>query len=325
MRTGHKLIPAGAALLTTIGLNGMLWSSVTQADTGATQASVVTPKVTMSQAEKIAKSTFSIPSSYTLQNESYNGNTNGDQPSTYNLNFNQSDKSKPSGNINVTVDANNGQIVGYNGSQPQGNFVFPEPTSADQAKQDALTWVKKLYPNEVSQVQALPLQPQGGSLNGAVSYTYNFERMAGGIPAPFDGFSITIGEDGSLNSVQNHWTTLSFPSQTPAISSAQANMTYQSSLDLHLSYSQIWNNKSEPKTELTYIQNQSNNPGYWQSQFNNTQIDQPVIAAGSGTIIDSMGAPMKTIRYQSPKPLVPGGPVRALTPKALTMGETHAP
>jgi hypothetical protein len=303
MRIGCRGIPAGAAILTTMSLFS-LSAPTALADDGST---LNAPKLTMQQAEQIAESTLQIPANFTLQSESYSTN-NGDPGSqTYFFSFSESDTKQPNDWISVSVDANTGRIVNFNRPPSDTHFVFPVPTSLSEAKAIAEEWAQKLYPDEYKQVTELPLAAQVGSLTGPTSYTFNFERVVNGIPAPFDGFWITIDQRGHLTSVFEHWTDVAFPSPDKVIPKDKASALYSDKLDLHLVYRPVWKSDTKPSTELLYTQG-SIPFSYWGTSFGNTSISNPVLDAQTGDAIDPSGAVVPSTPYQVPKVLDPNGP-----------------
>ncbi len=267
------------------------------------------PILTLQAAKQQAMTMLNIPNSYVLQNQSYQSQGYNTQTPVYNFTFQSAQSTQASNWINVTMDANTGLILQYNRPASDNHFIFPAQTSADKAQQIALQWAQKLYPEQYPQVSLQPLTPQSGSLQGGISYTYNFVRQVNGLSAPFDGFSLTIDQNGQLTSANCHWTAQTFPSAKMAISSQQANQVYQNSLHLQLAYVQVWHPNAVPTTVLAYTQQPEAGPGWWGQQFGNQQMGQPVIDALTGKVITLQGTPVENAFTPTPQPVVPGGPV----------------
>ena len=319
LRKRFRTLPAGALVLTTIGISGLVTAPTALANVGTP------PKLSAGQAEQIAIKTFSIPSTYALQSESYNNNMSVTQPAAYSLNYQSTDPSKSGQSINVTIDANTGTVLNYNRPSGDNQFVFPAPVSAGQAEQIANRWAQKLYPLQVPSVKALPLTPTAGSLVGPTQYTYSYERVVRGIPAPFNGFSITIDQNGNLVAVSDNWTNLVFPSPTNVLSQSQANSIYQKALDLHLEYQSVYHTNGKPTTELVYQGAPQFYLNWWGQQFNGTSvIEFPVINAATGQVVDATGSTYRPAKYSPPKPLVPGGPTSLQDPKPVHWTEQQA-
>lgn len=319
----RKTLPAGAAILMTLGTSSVMLSPTASAGTSSK------PKLTAKQAEQIAMRTFSIPGKYTLQNESYNSNQNTSRSASYDLNYRSTSKNASNPgmgpSIQVTISANTGTVVSYYRSSQNNQFVFPVPVGVDKAKAMANQWAKKLFPKQYDQVKPQPLRPSYGSLTGPVNYTFNYERAVNGIPAPFDGFTIGINQDGNLTSVQDHWTKLPFPFVKSAVSAPKADAVYKQALNLRLEYQSIWRNNQKPKTTLVYHQPPHAYSNYWGQQYTSqNMIEFPVIDAVSGKILDSAGIVYQPKSSASPKPLVSGGPTWGKNPNKVNWIQKEA-
>lgn len=312
-------LPAGTALLTVLGLSTTFGATTAWAD------SSTTPKVTLAQAKQIAQATFLVPSGYTLQNESFNSNNGGTQSPSYQFSFTNASPTGGGQPIYVTVNANDGTITSYNRQSPDNQFLFPVPISAAQAQQIANRWAEKLYPKQVSQVRSLSLTPTSGPLTGPTQYTYRYERMVNGIPAPFDGFSITVGQKGTLLSLQDHWTSLPFPSLKNVLGDSKAKSIYQAALALHLAYQPVYPSNGKPTVNLTYQLASQTYVNWWSTMFSNqNSISYPVIDASTGNVVDASGAIVTASPYTRPKPLVKGGPTLLTDPVKVNWTETQA-
>lgn len=320
----NKGLPAGIAVLATLGVGGLLPFSTTAF--AQTTPSAATPKISLTQAEQIATSTFTIPKDYNLQSESYSSNTNNStQPAQYNLNYQNSNPASSNESLNVSINANTGTIMNFNRQSQENQFIFPVPVSADKAKQVADQWATKLFPGQVGQVKALPLAPSFGALQGPTQYNYSYERVVNGIAAPFDGFTLTIDQTGKLIAAQDHWTEMTFPTAKGVIAKSQANQIYSNSLGLHLAYQSIYSANSQPATDLVYESAPQSYPGYWGQLFTvQDSIQFPVIDASTGKVIDSTGTVTTPSAYTAPKPLVPGGPTSPIYPKPVNWNQDQA-
>lgn len=263
-----------------------------------------TNDLTMTQAENIARQTFSIASSYTVQNQSYEASSQIGTNPTYTFTFQNPDPAKAADTISVGVDAVTGLIVSYDHYDNSTHFQFPVPTSQAQAETLANSWAKKLYPKQVGQVKMSMRPYQSNSLGSPVQYEFDFERQVNGIAAPFDGFSIVIDQNGNLQAVEDHWSNLTFPTSKPAISQTTADTTFKQALGLHLEYDQIWRQNKNPSLVLEYTPAQTTFPNGWNTTFSAAQAAPlEVIDANSGKLLDSTGATHAATNYQAPAPL----------------------
>ena len=256
----HRSMPAVTALL--VGLTTSLLV-LPQSVFAATKPA--DPALTMQEAMQKVEATFAIPLTYQLNSESYDTTWNQTNQSVYSFNFVQQGNVNGSQNsINVTVDANSGVTLNYD--RYSGNsqkFVFPVPVSAKQAQALAIEWAKKLYPAQYPSVHLEPRMAQQGSLLQSTSYSFNFERMVHGIPAPFNGLTITIDGNGHLTSASETWSSMSFPSGSATISDVQANEIYRKTLGLHLEYTQQWHQDGTTSLNLMYESNNQNQPDWF--------------------------------------------------------------
>ena len=299
-----KRLPVYVSLL--LAMTTLLIPSV-----GAAYASgLPTPSITSQQAEREATTLFSIPSYYKLSQEYYDINAAQGQIS-YNLVYTYTMPDGRNHYVNVTVSASDGQIMNFSRDSSANGFVYPLPVSAAKAKTIAMTWANRLFKNQVSHVRLLPLMPNSGSLLNPVTYQFNFERVVGGIPAPFDGFSLTIDQNGQLIGASDHWMNrVVFPTPSKAVSLVKANQMYQSWIHLYMAYtSQYSNGKSS--IALTYQIPSTPNAGWWSTPYGTQYaIGQPTIDALTGRVITSTGALAKTAPFVVPTVISPNGPTQ---------------
>ncbi len=294
----------------------------------ATHAKHTTISTTLSiaRAKQIATNLFHIPSYYAMTQENYNSASQGNPPS-YNLMFTFTTPTQQQNSINVTLNAQTGEVLNYNRYNGPESFVFPVPESLSAATQAAQAWVKKLSPTHAAQLTLEPLAPQTGtSLTQGVQYTFDFVRMANGVPAPFDGCTVVIDQNGNLVNYSSSWLNLPFPSGKPALSLTQANARYAAGLPLTLSYQQNWQGQSTPSTVLAYSLNPGSYPEFWNAGYltQSSGIGIPVIDAQTGQVIDATGK-VHPIPTQAPlKPLDPHGGRAAFLWKKVNWTEQQA-
>jgi len=300
----RHLLPAGAALL--IALSSL--SALPAQAQSARSDSMASMTYSMAQAKQIAVKQFAIASSYTLTQESFNSNMQQGEPS-YSFSFSYTTPDNQTRYISVTIGANSGTVQNYYRNSTATGFVYPLPVSANKAQALAIQWAKRLYPKQYPQVQLQALIPQQGPLTQPVSYTFNFTRLVQGVPAPFDGFSMTIDQNGQLTSVNDNWTQAVFPSTSNVLSLSRANAVYAQSLHLYLGYSTIWSGDAKQNLYLTYQSPSPAYPTWWNDQFGNSYpITTPVIDAKTGQVISTTGAVVTPPVFVAPTPVVKGGP-----------------
>ncbi|MCL6636777.1 MAG: S-layer homology domain-containing protein [Alicyclobacillus sp.] len=258
------------------------------------------------QAEQLARQLLQIPPAYNVANTMYNAGPN--QPPTWTLTFQAPDnQALPA--INVSIDAQHQRIVSYYRPQQADHLVFPPPLSVDEATQMARQWAQKLYPDALPQTKLLPLQPQAGSLTQPMTYTFTFERIVNGLPAPFDGWTLTLGQEGELISLQCHWTDAAFPPAHAALTPDQATALYQQNLPLRLQYSPVWHSDGHSTLELVYQPVFPGYPTWWGDNYAGDRADAwPVFDATTGQPLNPAGQPQPLPDPPPVQPLDPGGP-----------------
>lgn len=296
-RSMKRWLPAGAALML------VLSSAPALAATGKSSTAYTTQ-----EALALAEHLFAIPGAYKLMQESYDSSLQQGQPS-YAFSFGYTSPDNQSHYIDVTIGATTGTALSYSRDSAATGFVYPLPVSQSKAKALALAWAKRLYPTQLSQVSLQPLIPQQGALTQPVSYTFNFTREVHGIPAPFDGFSLTIDQNGRLTQASDNWTQAIFANPSSVIGDSRANAIYAKALHLYLGYSTVWSGDASPSFLLTYQSPNPTYPTWWGNPFGDSYpIGTPVISATSGEILSVTGGVVTPPTYVPPTPLVQGGP-----------------
>lgn len=260
------------------------------------------PKLTANQAEQEARQLFSIPTNDTLQNESYSDNVSSGTDPSYNLNFGPNTNNQTGDTFSVTIDAMDGSVMNYSHNQQNLTFEFPVPVSESQAATVAEAWAKKLYPSRMKEVTMQARPEQETDLRSPTTYDFTFERVVNGVPAPFDGFDITIDETGQLENVDESWTNVSFPDASAAVSQQQLNETYEKALGLHLEYDSVYQGNGTSNVALEYVTTPENG-GWDQSYAVNSGGPTMAIDAQTGQLLASDGSPSKVASYAPPTPL----------------------
>lgn len=301
--TAHKrMLPAAAALMTAfIALSPGAASPALAAQTGSSAIGIT-------NAEKQVVSLLEIPAYYKLTQESYDKGPGGN--GQYSFSFSYSSPDNQNRWANVTVDASTGAVLNYSASSSATGFVYPLPVSAVRAKQIALSWAKKLYPAQLQDVKIQPQSGYPGALTQPVTYTFDFTRMVNGIPAPFDGFTLTIDQNGQLTAAADSWSQALFPNPANAITEAAANGVYRQSLHLYLGYTTVWNSgASVPTPYLTYQPPDFQSGSGWNQPYENDSAGPLVIDAQTGELLDAAGDVTKAPVFTPPVPILKGGPI----------------
>lgn len=321
MLIGSSLFKGFVAVLVVLTPLGAIPATANAAST----SSSVTRKITTAQAEAIARKTFSIPSSYTVANESYQNSGQSQTHPTESFSFQSSDTSQPTDTIFVTIDAVTGLVTDYSHYSPNLSFEFPVPVSQAKAQSLAQTWAQKLFPSQLAQVQMNVRPFQSSNLRTPASYEFDFERTVGGLPAAFNGFSIVIDENGQLQSVHDAWTDVNFPSPTPTVPVAAATRTFNTALGLHLEYDSVYNADGASSIALEYVPSQTSQQDGWDQSFESTQNNPGIaIDALTGKWLHPDGTSQSVSAYQTVQPIDPAADQHPFTEKAVNWDEATA-
>ncbi len=330
-----KVLPAQIATLLALTATWCTGAPFAQA------ATLDTGQLSMKQALAQVRSEFAIPKSYELTQESYQNNTvsNGPQSTpTYSLSFQypagsatENYQGLPPITISVTINAKTGAVQNYYRSVPYtAAFTFPPAVSTSQAETIAKKWAQKLYPTEYASVR---LQPSfygvyQSTLTQPIGYSFTFERYVNGIAAPFDGFTIQVGQHGNLSGVNGNWTQgISFSAPSSALSMSKITNIYKAHMNLYLNYQPTWVAGINPLINLEYQQyipvGVSSN---WNLQFDPEAYQGagfPVFDATTGLPLASDGKTLQLTKYPMPVIVSPGGPM-SLTATKVNWTQSQA-
>lgn len=289
------------------------------------QAAPTTPQITVGQAEQRARTLFGIPKNDLVSQRTYTRATEL-APSTYAFTFSDTTRSDPAHTISVQINAQTGDVVSYAGVSTATTFKFPLPVSAHDATRIAIGWAKKLFPSQYAAVemrQQLAVNP--GPLTQPVSYQFVFERKVDGIPAPFNGFALTLDQNGTLTQVYDQWNDVTFPPATHLLSVSQANLVYKNALRLTLGYEDVWTTKQTSETRLVYEPAAISWGPNWDTTFDTTLSSAtPAIDAKTGQILSATGTKLSVPAVGRYLPVQPGGPTTFPGPTKVNWTEQQA-
>ncbi|MBP2073224.1 S-layer homology domain-containing protein [Thermoanaerobacterium butyriciformans] len=213
-------------------------------------------KIDLKQAIEIAKEKLNISSTGYNFNSHYN---ESDSNNTWYLTW----SSSTNGTINVSVDANTGEIISYNFYKPDNtpSSIIPKH-SREEAKKVAIDFLNKIVPEKFKETKEqesddyLGLNPK---IAYSTAYSFNFIRIVNGIP--FQDNQITVEVNKNTLDIQSYYLTwgsdYNFPNPNSAISKDKAIQIYKDNNSLRLQYNLIYadvygNNESEPQAILVY-------------------------------------------------------------------------
>ncbi|MCF8567308.1 hypothetical protein LLE49_21535 [Alicyclobacillus tolerans] len=207
----------------------------------------------------------------------------------------------------ISIDANSGQVLHY--QHNLSNWRTSNTSiSAATAKADAESWLKKLAPNQYSE---LILQP--GSDTSTHSFAFEFVRKVNGIIATFDNATVQLSPSGDLVNYNFSWPNATFPAVPESIlSQTDAGAAFKKDLQLQLRYQAQPSPTGLGPETLVYVP-QPMNPGTILPTMT------PRIDAVSGQLLGMSGKPLSPLTTAQPlTPIDPSGPTNlpktAMTP-----------
>jgi Peptidase propeptide and YPEB domain./S-layer homology domain. len=260
----HKLVALAAAAALTLSLPASAFAATNAAATGSTPtasadtagaasasdgiptADPVNVKldaaITKSQAAALAQKYVSIPTTYKLQSASLSSSfrTSG-LYSVWSLSYTYQVKERTLGNINVTIDADNGELIGYNSYTDTTNVkpVYPPKVDRDQAAQVAQSFIAKVasaYKDQI-ELNAYVGVDEKPPLSGQVVHTIRFDRIVNGIPFVENYIDMQVDGEGHVLSFNRYWdNSIKFDKAAPALTSDEAAVKLQQALKPTLAY-----------------------------------------------------------------------------------------
>ncbi|GIP34413.1 YcdB/YcdC domain-containing protein [Paenibacillus sp. J2TS4] len=288
-------MPGSEDTVTILPFPGPEWSD---AGTGkeAEEASA-RAKINKDRAIELAKASAEVPADYSVQNISFNTWSSTSKAGAWNISFVKEEQDRFYGNIQVTVDAESGQIIYISkyANDPANRPSFPPKVELEQAKDIAGKLLQRYNPSLRDTVQYNGEMEKWAKppLDGNVSYTIKYDRVVNGVPFPGNYIQFTIDSNGNMTQYEYHWDEqLSFEEASSALKAEQVLQIYQEQAKPYLSYlfSGYRKNKGQPEPMLAY------------------SLKTMLLDANSGQFIHENGKPISDpVRYSpiTDKPLAP--------------------
>ncbi|MDD2422033.1 MAG: PepSY domain-containing protein [Heliobacteriaceae bacterium] len=176
-----------------------------------------TAQVSLEQAIRTVKANFTIPATYANLETSYHHNNDRQ---IWSLNWRSPDGNQ--GYFQAEVDAETGEIIQMNIWQPADQPAKTPPAairSKAEARQTATRMLNRLAPARVAELVPIPDDSQLVPLTrNQHTYTFRWQRAAGGVPFAQDGVQIDVRSDNNavIRYVLN-WTKTTLPPATGTI------------------------------------------------------------------------------------------------------------
>ncbi|WP_164779599.1 S-layer homology domain-containing protein [Paenibacillus kobensis] len=258
--------------------------------TTAVNTSQVEASIAKDKAVSIARGLLAIPDTYTLQSASLSTNISTDATvySVWNLSFVYKVDGKSKGSISASLDANSGELTGYNSytDNPNAKPVYPPKVNREQAVTVAQSFIKKAAASYANQLQLDEYVGVGTKppLTGEVVHRLRFDRMVNGVPFNENFIEFQIDGEGHVLSYERNWNSgIKFEKATAAFTQEEAATKLQAAAKPSLNYTIPYDMKPR-KPILVY------------------NINVPVISAVTGDVISASSKELKQTQL-SDKPL----------------------
>lgn len=210
------------------------------APSGNISLDVTDAKIKKDEAVKLARSYVQIPDAYNLDDISLQGNLDGTN-ARWQMSFSKRVDNRYYGSYNVSINSENGNLIQFNNysSDPDTKTSYPPKVSLTEAKEVAVGFAKKLYPDKLAQTIYNQAAEDNFKtpLNGQVRYNFQFQRSVNGILYPSDGLIVEVDGNGQINNFNYSWDEkLSFPSADKVIAPSEALGLWNKESKLTLSY-----------------------------------------------------------------------------------------
>ncbi|UVI29976.1 S-layer homology domain-containing protein [Paenibacillus spongiae] len=219
----------------------------------------VNTAITKEKAIALAKSYVSVPEDYKLQNVSLNSRLDitNTKRNVWNLSFVKTVNGKHKGSIEVSLDADNGDMLGFNTyiDDPGAKPSYPLKVDREKAQEVALFFIAKMSPKLKDQIR---LNADYGAdvkppLNGQVRHLLRYDRLVGEFPFADNYINIEVDSEGRVLSYQINWNNdAQFEQAKPGLSMTEALAKIREAAKLELAYVVPYQMKQPRKPVLSY-------------------------------------------------------------------------
>lgn len=175
--------------------------------------------------------------------------------------FSWSKSKEPYGSLNVTIDADKGNILSlymYKGYDPDKKPSFLPKLTEEDARKAAEEFAKKLQPEEFAKTQYRkreePEYYPVGTIRYREVYYFNFVRVEKDIPVESDGFNINVDANtGEIRNYKFNWSYDKLPSPDKILSKEEAEKIFKDKVGLKLVYQRYFDYQTKEDTvKLVY-------------------------------------------------------------------------
>lgn len=271
--------------------NNLKVASTATVKTVAAQDQTVAAKISKEKAIEIAKNFTKVPKEYTQQSVSYQSNWYPGNRTIWNINWNRQTENG-SGNIGITVDAENGMVISMNRWEDTYNQqpTYPPKYNWESAQKIAEQFLHEKVPQKANVVEldTTNLANQKPPLQGNANYYYSFVRVENNIPFQDQSISVVVDGNGEVVGYDYRWNEdVKIPPTSGMMSQGDAEKKIKDSMQIQLKYQTIFNYQVRPDSRGTVKLAYDNRFNY------------PYIDAKTGKWLDYSGKPIEMKDYTS--------------------------
>ncbi|MBW5449104.1 hypothetical protein GE107_24040 [Cohnella sp. CFH 77786] len=225
------------------------------------KAVTVNTAVTKEKAESLARGYVSIPKDFKLQNVNlYTQLDLTNRRNVWNLNFNKTVNGTAKGNISVSIDADNGDLLSYQAfiDNPNAKPSYPLKVNRDAAKQAALSFIGQVSPKYKDQIRfdedfGADAKPP---LTGLIRHSLRFDRVVGDIAYMDNYIDVEVDSEGHVLSYNVVWDgTIDFGPLKPSFPLQEATAKLRAAAVPELAYVVPYRSNSPIQPLLVYTMN----------------------------------------------------------------------
>jgi len=224
----------------------------------AGESAPVNAVVSKEKAVELAKQYVSVPDEFKLQSVNlYNRNDLTSKRSVWSLSFVKRVNGKHKGSIDVSIDADRGDLLEFNTyvDEPGAKPSYPLKVNREKAGEVALSFIAKISPKLKDQVR---LDADYGAdtkppLNGQVRHSLRFNRMVGELPFVANYIDVDVDSEGRILRYVVNWNEgVKFDQAKPGLTMEQALAKIRQAATPRLVYLLPYQMKEPRKPSLSY-------------------------------------------------------------------------
>jgi Zn-dependent metalloprotease len=224
--------------------------------TEATEKEIAEAKVSKDEAIELAKTQVKIPADFQQERVNYNSNHYRSGHGVWDIQFEKTDnENRHHAYIRVSIDAENGDLIGFNMYDSSKESTYPPKVDLNKAKEIAQSFLEKQNKNILTNVKyndefeknyKTPLQ-------GDVRYRFQYDRLENGVPFPMNHVSITVDGNGNVVEYNYNWDeSINFNSPDQSINLDEA-VELLSKVEFELVYKMPWRKREIEKNQAPYL------------------------------------------------------------------------